>query len=297
MASTISTINQSLVDDRVVSALKYVLPMLSTFSYGLSSTGKIQNDVVYVPIATDPTAQSKTAGTGVTANGTVAGSTVTLSNFYGAGWDATEGSIAGNLFANYWADKAAGAVYSLAKQVIDAALAVITAANFSTKHSVAVADFGSNDMAELWRLAEVTILQRERSLGLNAAFAAQLLGNTNVGLIYSNTGNNFMMTGVMPQILGMKTWAYGAFPANSESLGGAVIGRAGILVGAAPPEPLAAAGEGNIVDRRIITDPESGLSVLYTSWMDGGGTMRGECSILYGVAKGQSNSIVRLVSA
>jgi hypothetical protein len=127
MASTISTINQTLVEQRVVVALRYMLPSLQALSLGISSEGKIQNDVVYVPISTDPSAQSKTAGTQVTANGTVAGTAVTLSNFYGAAWDAKEGAMPSSLLPQYWADKAAGSVYSLAKQVIDAALGLVTA--------------------------------------------------------------------------------------------------------------------------------------------------------------------------
>ena len=57
-----------------------------------------------------------------------------------------------------------------------------------------------------------------------------------------------------------------------------------------------AAGDGNIADRRIITDPDSGISVLYTLKADAGGTLTGECQIYYGLAVGQ-DSIVRLVSA
>jgi hypothetical protein len=300
MATTISTINQSLVDQKVVEALRYFLPMLKAFSYRVESDGKIQNDIVYVPIATDPTAQSKTAGTMVTGNGTLAGTAVKLSNFYGASWDAMEGKIAGSLFENYWADKAAGAVYSLAKQIIDDALAVITAANFlnvegTDKLTVAAADFGQHDLAELWRIAGSKIKQREISLGLNGNYAAALMGETNLGMIFSNSGNNFVESGLLPKLIGMNTWAYHAFPSNSENLGGAVFGRAAILVGSAPPSPLAAAGEGNIVERRIITEPESGVSVLYTMTADGGGKVAGECAVLYGVAKGQ-NACVRLVT-
>ena len=64
----------------------------------------------------------------------------------------------------------------------------------------------------------------------------------------------------------------------------------------ATPDPLAAAGEGDIVERRIITDPDSGISALFTTTASGGGTIAGEIAILYGVAKGQ-DAVVRLVSA
>lgn len=301
MATTISTINQALVDERVVAALRYILPMLNAFSFRAQAEGAIKNDSVYVPIATDPTAQSKTAGTAVTANGTVAGTQVQLSNHYAAGWDATEGSMPARLFPVFWADKAAGAVYILGKQVIDAALALVTASNYSDvagtdKLVCPPADFGQSDLALLWQYATTKIRQREMSLGLNAAYSAALMGESNLALVFANSGTNFVQSGILPTLIGMNTWAYGAFPTNSENLGGAVFGKAAILVATAPVEPLAASGEGEIIERRIITDPDSGISVLYTTSFSHGGTVKGECELLYGVAKGQ-DAIVRLVSA
>lgn len=300
MASSISTINTSLVDQNVVAALRYVLPMLKSFSLGIESEGKIQNDVVYVPIATDPSAQPKTAGTMVTADGTLAGTAVTLSNFYGASWDCAEGAMSPSLFPSYWADKAAGAVYSLAKQVVDAALAVITAANFGNKDgvdklTVAPADFGQADLALLWQYAGTKIKQRVKSLGLNAAYSGALMGESNLALLFAQNGPNFVATGILPQLIGMNTWAYPDFPANAQNLGGAVFGQSAILAAVAPPAALMDAGDGDIIESRIITDADSGISVLYRTKGTAGGLVSGECSLLYGVAKGQ-DAVVRLVS-
>lgn len=301
MASTISTINQSLVDERVVAALRYVLPMLRSFSLGISTKPLILNDAVYVPIATDPTVGVKTPGTMGTATGTLTGTLVTVDTPKVAAWDAVEGSMPARLFPQYWADKSAGAVYGLAKTVIDAALALITQANFGNtegtdKLTVAPADFGANDLGLLWQYAATKIKQRVSSLGLNAAYAGALMGETNLATIFSNTGNNFLASGVLPQLIGMNTWAYPSFPANSQNLGGAVFGQAALLVAVATPDELMGAGDGNIADRRIITDPDSGISVLYTQKADAGGTITGECQLYYGVAKGQ-DAVVRLCSA
>jgi len=301
MSTTISSINESLVDQKVVAALRYILPMFRSFSYAVEMNGKIKDDTMYVPIATDPTAGVKTLGTMKAADGTIAGVSVSLANPLAAGWDATEGNIAGNLFANYWADKAAGAVYAVAKGVIDAALGVVTKAHFgdgqgTDKLIVAPADFGQEDLGLLWKLGAKKIKQREISLGLNASYAASLIGNAAIANIFSSNGTNFLQSGILPQLIGMNTWAYPAFPANSESLGGALFGRAAIVVAVAPISPLAAAGEGNIVDRRIITEPDSGISCLYTVTVDGGGLVWGEVAVLYGVDKGH-DACVRLVEA
>ena len=227
MATTIGTVNQSVVDAKVVSALRSVLPLFNAISWRPTTEGKIKNDSVYVPIATDPTAQSKTAGTLVTSNGTIAGTQVQLSNHYAAGWDCTEGTISRDLFPQFWADKVSGAVYSLAKQVVDATLALLTASNYgdvenTDKLTVAIADFGMSDLAALWKIG---------------------------------------------------------------------VGKAAMLAAVGPPEALSASGEGSVMESRIITDPDSGLSVLYKSGAEPGGKVYGECSILYGVAKGQNAAV------
>jgi hypothetical protein len=301
MASTISSINSALVDSRVISALKYMLPALNAFSFRVAVGDAVQDNSVYVPVSTDPTVATKTAGTALTGTGTVAGTQVTMDLFEGAGWDAMEGKIAGQLLANYWADKAAGATYSLAKQVVDTALALVTGANYGNtdgtdKLTCAVADFDQQKLALLWQYAETKIKERKRTLLLNTAYSAAIMGESNLGLIFATAGQNFMSSAVLPKLIGMDTISYGAMPSNSENLAGAVFGRDAIAIAMTPPEPLADVGEGNLVDQRVITEPESGLSVLYKTFYDGGGKLSGEVLLLYGVKKVQ-NSVVRLVTA
>jgi hypothetical protein len=299
MATTVSTINEALVDNRVVAALRTVVPLLKFFSYQIDLGEKTTSDVVYVPIATDPSVGNKTAGTFVTAGGTVAGTSVTLSRFRGAAWDATEGSMRSELLASYWADKAAGAVYVCAKDVIDYALTLVLKATYgdadADKLVIAPGDFGQEDLASLWGKGVAKIKNQTRNVLLNTAYAQNLFGTSQIALIYANAGNNFLSTGILPQMLGMNVAHYTDIPTNSEDLGGMVIGRAAILIATAKPSQLMASGEGNIKERRFITDADSGLTVQYTVKADAGGTLSGECAILYGCAAGQ-NAIVRLVN-
>jgi exosortase len=53
-------------------------------------------------------------------------------------------------------------------------------------------------------------------------------------------------------------------PANAESLGGAVFGQAALCVACAPIAPLMDAGDGDILDRRVIVHGETGFLVPTT---------------------------------
>jgi len=300
MATTFATINQSLVDEQVVSALRVMKPMVSAFSYRPVSEGKIKNDVVYVPLATDPTAQAKTAGTAVTDDGTVAGSAVTLSNHYASGWTANEGTMPASLFPSFWGDKIAGGVAALAKQVVDAALAIVTTTNYGStegtdEYTIAVGDFGLSDLTTLWQYAIAKIKGQKMSYGMNPAVAGAIFGESNIATTFAYSGTNFIQTGAVPQLLGMNTWMYGAFPDNDQNLASAIFGQAAILVATSPVDPLFGSGDG-IIDRRVITDPETGISVLYTMYATGAGKVTGEVQLLYGVAKGQDSIVAHRIA-
>lgn len=300
MASTISGINEALVDQRIVEALKSLLPMFSAFSYIIEQDDRITSDTVQVPLATDPTVGDKTAGTFKAADGTLAGTTVTYNKFRAAGWDAVESTMRPSLLANYWAEKASGAVYGVAKDIIDQALALITIANFgdtsADKLVAAAADFGQDDAANLWQKATAKIKRQKKVFLMNTAYAASLYGNSNLALVYASAGNNYLQSGLLPQFLDLNQMHYQDFPTNSQNLGGAVIGRAALAVAIARPSMLLTSGEGNVVERRIITEPDSGLSAMYTMKADAGGTLSGEVAALFGVAKGQ-DAVVRLTTA
>jgi hypothetical protein len=237
-----------------------------------------------------------------TGSGSLAGVSVTLANPRQAAWDAIEGKMNASTFQKYWEDKIAGGMYVLSKAVLDASLALVTATNFGNtegvdKLTVAPADFGQSDLGLLWQYGATKIKQRSRALILNAAYAGQLIGNSSLMQLFATaSGQNAAETGTLPRLIGHQTAAYPDMPANSENLGGAVFGQSALCVACAPISPLMNAGQGNIIDRRVITHAESGFSALYTMTGDGGGMIKGEVALMYGAAKGQ-NSVVRIVSA
>jgi hypothetical protein len=305
MGSTITNINWARVDQKVGAALRYGLPARELFSMRaltLEEAQSIENDVVRVPLATDPTLAVKTLGTAATGTGSLVAVDVTLGNPKAAAWDAIEGKMSPSMFLSYWEDKIAGGMYVLAKAVLDAGLALVTASNYGNeegtdKLTVAPADFGQSDLGLLWEYGAKKIKQRSRALMLNAAYAGQLIGNSNLMTIFAQaSGTNPVETGVLPRLIGHQTAAYPDMPSNSENLGGAVFGQAAIALACAPLAPLADAGQGDIVDRRVITHAETGFSALYTMTAAGGGTIKGELNLMYGASKGQ-DAVVRIVSA
>jgi hypothetical protein len=300
MATTFATINQSLVDNAVVAALRTLKPMLSAFSYRPVTEGKIKDDIVYVPIATDPTAHSKTAGSAGTDNGTIAGTAVTLSNHYAAEWTANEGTMPSSLFPAFWQDKIAGGVAALGKQVVDAALALVTEGNYGStegtdKLTISAANFGLSDLTTLWQYAIAKIKGQRMSYGMNPAIAGAIFGESNIASAFAYNGTNYIQTGAVPQLLGMNTWMYGDFPANSVDLASAVFGQAAILASTAPIDDLIGAS-GEIIERRNIIDTETGIACTYTMYASGAGKVTGEVQLLYGVAKGQDAIVMHQVA-
>jgi hypothetical protein len=283
-----------------VEAIRTILPALDMFSIRVDAEPAIVNSVKRVPLSTDPTLVTKTPGTFATATGALTGVDVTLNQFRGIGWDATEATTPVKLLPQLWAEQAAGGIHKIAKDVIDQALALITATNYGNatadKSVVAPADFGQYELAQLWEKGQTKIKSQEQTLLINSSYQAAMLGLSGLGLVFATSGLNFIASGKIPSLMGMNVVHYNGVPTNSENLGGAVIGKAAIAIAIARAGFFLNAGDGNIVDRRVISDPQSGLSAMLTTKADAGGTLSGEVAMLFGVAKAQ-DAVVRLLTA
>jgi hypothetical protein len=300
MASVYSNLNSAMVDDRIVAALRHVSIGIKTMSHIVEDREMVKDNVIRVPLAVDPTVATKTPGAIGTPTGSLTGVNVTLDQFKNATWSATEAVIPARLLAKHWSDQAAGAVHALGQTVLNTAFANVTKANYgdtsADKHVSVPASFMQEDLGILWEKAEEKIKGQDKTFVMNAKYAAAILSQPGLGLLFATAGNNYIQTGQIPTLMGMGVMKYTPLPHNDEHLGGVVMGQAAVAIALAPTEGFLGSGDGNIMDRRVITDPESGLSCMYTVVADGGGTMTGEVAVLFGTAKAQ-NSIVRLVTA
>lgn len=298
MASSGTNINEALVDERIVESLRHLLPLLGAFSYSVDAQNRTINDTILVPLAVDPTEDAKTPGAIGTATGGLSTATVTLDQFRSSNWDAVEGNMRASLLEQYWADKAAGAVHVLAARAINYALGKVTALSYgdtsADKLTILPGDVRQSDIAALWELASAKIKRQAKTLIVNSSYAAAIFGNTRLTSLYAVAGKNIFEGGVLPTMLDLTTMHYGDLPDNGENLGGLVIGRAAIAIGIAEASTFLTSGLGDIIERRTITEPDSGISAVYTVSAGAGGKLHGEVHMLYGATAAQ-NSIVRLV--
>jgi hypothetical protein len=297
MATNYTSLDMTKLEMAVQGALKYALIPISAFSKGVSSEGMAKDDVVKAIVGTDPTAQTKTVGTALTANGTLTGVSITLDTVKSAKFDLIEGNVPSSRLQSYAEGLFAGSVYSIVKALFDSALGLVTATNFATKVTCSEADFGQLKLAELMKAAEDKKLGRNRSLILNAGYASQLVGSSSLGLILATMGDQALKTAKLPPLLGMNSYMYSGLPTNSENLGGMVIDPSAIGVVMAPMGDLLSSGQGDVLENGLVSEPESGVTVNMRMTGDGdGGKLSGHITLMYGVAKIQ-DALVRVVTA
>lgn len=295
MATTIATLNTAKIEMAVQAALKNKLVPVNAFSVKAEMTGKVSGNTSYVPVLGTPTSQVKTLGTAVTPDGSITGKLVTLNTPREASFSLIEGKIAPEDLQMYVEGLGKEATFAVCKDIIDTALALVTASNYATKHTVAAADFGMNDLGIVFQKAEDLKLSDDRSLILNAGYASQLFGESTLGLVLATLGDQALKTAVLPPLMGMKSYMYAGLPANSENLGGIVVDRRAIAVAIAPWSTFGQGGD-TIFDS-LVTEPDSGITVNLRMIYNGdGGYLKVNVSALFGVAKVQ-DAIVRIVTA
>jgi hypothetical protein len=300
MSTAFTNLSTAQVDDMVVEAAREFLPLFRMFSIELSADSKVYNNVVKVQLSTDPTVGVKTLGAVGADTGALTGVDVTINTPKQATWKATEGTISAATLPAWWQTQINGGMYGCAKAIIDSALGLVKASAFGNtdadKLVVAPADFGWSDYAALEVKADVKI-KRPVGMLLNAYYAGAIRAETSIMQYAATLGQDALASGKVPTVNGITPIKYVGLPDNGENLGGFVFGRAAIAGIVAPYDLINSSGEGDIVERRMITEPDSGLTVVYTVTAQGAGTRIGEIAVMYGVAVGRASDVVRLVTA
>ncbi len=189
------------------------------------------------------------------------------------------------------------AAHALGKAVVDDLLALIINANFANKTTVPEANFDRTKVVAMARaMNDRNIPQVGRFMLLNPGYYANLSLDPDVSRAYANpAGSGTIASGVLPNVHGFGISEYSALPANGENLTGfAGTAESLVLATRVPAEPTVSNIPGTLT---VVTEPNSGLSVLLRQWyeMKEGKEYR-TMTLMYGVAKG-IDTVQRLTSA
>lgn len=195
---------------------------------------------------------------------------------------------------------------NLAFQIIQDILSIVAHANYPTDAFVGAASgFDSDDIVDIrTTVGSLTTNGRPtpwpetgRGLMVNPTYDGALLKDNAFKAAYSLGTDQAIRTGRLPNIFGFDYASSAAMPSNNQNLVGFAAYMSAVLVAFSPIEPPASVRQ-RLVDYRISTDPDTGISFEYRQWGDPDFDMDKrviECN--YGFNKGESNALLPIRSA
>lgn len=292
MATTVAAA-PSLLSDKIISAVVGDLPILNSISTVLSPTLGQRGKTVQVSLMGAGTASEfdKSSNTYATVDGsTLTSASVTLKHFkYTDEFDPLTVQEYGEQYLiNAFAPTAA---LALSKKCWAEIGSIITNANFSTKTTVAVADFGVDDVIASQKQLDDAKAAKPRAIVLGNGYVASLRNDSKIVSSLNPLANNTLITGGFPQLFGAQVYQWNDIPGNSENLAGFSCGADAIAV--ASGLPLAMIPGANVSS----SVDASGLAVQVMVGQSESGMLRVTATLLFGAAKGRATSLTRLVTA
>ncbi|MBU1685692.1 hypothetical protein KJ662_05585 [Patescibacteria group bacterium] len=301
MSNTVTSLTATLIQDEVLPALKLGLSPLNAMSItAVADRPLFKGDAVTVDVVT-----AKSAGTYATTfesgDSTWTGTAVTIAAPVFSSWHInpfTEGAPTAARFL------AAGkeAAYAVAKTCVQNVLAFFVNANVGSGagdvSAIAAASYDTDDIADMIALIQAKGVAGSVSAIHNLSYATALKKDAALKDASAYGGGEMIRTGTLPPILGVQPYYTDAFPAalTNENVGVIFTGKtaAAVAIGAAgdPTGQVEEAG----VREMIVTDPESGLSLTWRTWVNSGtGYHWGSVYVMMGQSFLQ-NAAVRIVS-
>lgn len=159
----------------------------------------------------------------------------------------------------------------LADEVLADIWSVVTATNFpgTTLAAMAATAFDLDDVLALRELCHKDNWPKSgRSLILDSSFGLNLTKDSRLG--NQNSGSTSQVRAGFPdyEVGGFNVFEVANLPANSaEKIAGAAVYPSAIFVAFSPITPVAKLTQ-TLLEYKVITDPDTGLSLEYRSWGD-----------------------------
>ena len=295
MSNTIGGINLAAIAEQTLDYLGSQFFILSAFTRDFSQDIRQRGQSVTTRVASSVSAQDLSSGY-TASDVTSTAKTVTLSNFEGfvTGLTDKEVSFAGD---QDWLQRifVEPAVEATAKSVVDALLALVTNANFSSSSTITAANFDSDDLADLaGDMSTAKVPKSLRSALLGPTYFASVQKDAMIQDSAAYGGTEAVKEHGAKLVHGFGLYEYEAIPTNSENLTGFVSHPSALLVAArtvaAPNSPR--------VQVLNTVDPKTGIPLQFRAWYDrDGGQYKFSVGLLYGVAVGNPTALKRIKSA
>ena len=173
---------------------------------------------------------------------------------------------------------------ALINYVSNDVLSVVTLANYSTSQSSSLAGFSGSAVTKLSQvLSTANVPNDERTLIIAPTYFEVLRNSVNSAYYFqpNNTETNYA---------GFKVQEYSNIP-TTNNLVGIAAHKSSIAVATRVPS------YGGAVEQQVMTDPVSGATFAFRQWHSADdGKWKLAATIIYGYAKGNASSLVRIVT-
>ena len=294
MATIASALIDSVVSSKVIQAFTDYLAPLSAFAIDYNDTDEKTIDI---PVIAVDAAHSFTAGTTAysdNAGGEATAVQVSIDQHQYVPVMLTDTQVM-NSSKIRLEDLGYQAGVALAKAVLEAVLAEITAANFTRKITKDSALFDYDSLVDIKTECDTNLAPGNRTLVLNGTYHNALLKDEGIKS-RAVIGGNASQSGELPGLAGFRRiLECTCIPHNSENLVGFAANPQAIAIGVRYLRPQ---GGHNYINARPVTDPETGLTLGLRQFYDEDKAimyLAYECN--YGWETAMDAALVRVVSA
>lgn len=292
-ANALGGLSGDLVTQRALTLLKLQLPILSRVSTDFSAERAAFGQTVKTRTRSVPAVTNYNAATGyASSNATTVDVPVTLDQH-----KAVQISFNANELAStdrdLFGEQAEGASYALGKAVTDVLYALIIAANFTNSTTKALASFSRKEVTTMAKaLFDRGVSPMGRFLLLNSAYFEALQSDPTIVNLAAYQRPEVITDYALPPIAGFEVFQAVNLPGTGNLSGFAGAPDSLALATRLPNDYSAAlpgATGGGVVS--TVTNPDTGISVMLTQYVDHGlGAAYWRIALMFGAAKGQALS-------
>lgn len=193
------------------------------------------------------------------------------------------------------------AAYSIGAALVTDLWTLVTAVNFPNKTTKALGAGADGFDRKQAILVGAALSTRNapmfgRFMLLNPSYYASLSMDTNLMIALLQSGSDAVKSGRLPPIHGFNVSEFSGITDNGENLVGIAGTRTALAMATRIPDDP---GKGSSnCQISVVTDEDSGLSLQVREWYNADlASFRRTYTLMYGVAKGQTDCLQRIVSA